>query len=95
MTREQEEKRDRKMTEDGVAAQNYITRQYSVMANQCSASAVKMAFLNLLGEEHRIQQDLLSELYRRGWRRADMADREEIVQLQQWIREQEKAAKNI
>ena len=88
LTREQQEKQDQKMTEDGLKAQNYMACQYSALANQCSGAPVKMAFLNLLGEEHRIQQDLLSEIYRRGWRKAEMADRQEIERLRQWAREQ-------
>lgn len=90
MSFEQEEKQNRKMMEDGLAAQNYMTGQYSIFTNQCTTASVKMTFLNLLGEEHRIQNDLQSELHRRGWRQIQPAEQKEISSLRDWAKAQKK-----
>ena len=54
--------------EQALAAQDEITGQYSETANHCGSTPVKMAFLNLLGEEHRIQckMKVNSKWMRRG-----------------------------
>lgn len=90
MSLENEMRQDRKMTEDGLAAQNYMTGQYNIWTNRCSSSRVKMTFLNLLGEEHRIQNDLMGELLRRGWLELQQASPEEISELRSWAEKQKK-----
>lgn len=84
----EKQEKDQKMMEQALAAQNRITAEYSERANQCSGTPVKMSFLNLLGEEHRIQHELLSDLHRRGWRTTTPAEETELQKLQQWIKEQ-------
>ena len=73
-------------------AQEYMTQQYSAQTNRCSSPSVKMTFLNLLEEEHRLQNDLLSEQLRRGWRTIPSADPEKIAELFQETRRRKKNA---
>ena len=80
--------KDKTIMEQALAAQDEITGQYSETANRCGSTTVKMAFLNLLGEEHRIQHELFSELHRRGWKKEEAAQKEEIQQLCQWVQRQ-------
>ena len=49
-----------------------------------------MTCLNLLGEEHRIQNDLMGELLRRGWLELQQASPEEISELRSWAEKQKK-----
>ena len=79
---------DRKMMEDARNVQNYITTQYNDLSNQCGATPVKMALLNLLGDEHRIQHEVFSEIHRRGWKKTENADTEEIQKVCQWVESQ-------
>ncbi|MCI9457433.1 MAG: spore coat protein [Oscillospiraceae bacterium] len=80
--------KERVIMEQALAAQDEITGQYSETANHCGSTPVKMAFLNLLGEEHRIQHELYSELHRRGWRKEEAAQKGEVQELCQWVKRQ-------
>lgn len=79
---------DRQMMEDAKNIQDYITTQYNVLSNQCGATPVKMALLNLLGDEHRIQHEVFSEIHRRGWKKAENAGAEEIQEVCRWVESQ-------
>ena len=83
-----QEEKDRRMLEDGLAAQNYVTGSYGSCANLCLSAQVKMTLLNLLGEEHRIQGDLLGELSRRGWKTQQPAPKEQLEATRKWITQQ-------
>jgi len=76
------------MMEDAGKWQNFITAQYNELSNQCGATPVKMALLNLLGDEHRIQHEIFSEIYRRGWRKTESAEEQEVQKVCQWVNEQ-------
>lgn len=80
--------RDRNMMEEALAAQNNITARCSNLSNQCGATPVKMAFLNLLGDEHRIQHELFSELHRRGWKTEERAAPSQLREVCQWAKDQ-------
>ena len=92
MPLEQERSKDRKLLEDCTAAQEYVAEQYSRFTNRCTTPAVKMTFLNLLGEEHRIQNDLVSEQLRRGWKSAEPAEQDALAALLEEIDKRKKNA---
>lgn len=92
MSLKQEKEWDKKLLEDSLAAQEYVAGRYGVLANRCSGSAVKMTLLNLLGEEHRIQNDLLSEQLRRGWKEMPPAEKSETEQLWKEAQQRKKNA---
>ena len=80
--------KDQNMMENAREWQDYITTQYNRLSNQCGATPVKMALLNLLGDEHRIQHEIFSEIHRRGWRKTENASEQEIQEVCQWVDEQ-------
>ena len=92
MSLKQEMNRDRRLLEDALAAQEYVTGRYGVLSNQSSSSGVKMTLLNLLGEEHRIQNNLLSEQIRRGWKEFLPAEKTETEQLRTEAQQRKKNA---
>lgn len=92
MSLNQEKERDKKLLEDALAAQEYVTGRYGVFSNQSSSSGVKMTLLNLLGEEHRFQNDLLSEQLRRGWKAFEPAEKTEITRLWKEAQQRKKNA---
>ena len=84
--------KDRERLENILAAQEYTAVQYSVQTNRCTGPQVKMTFLNILGEEHRIQNELYGELQRRGWGGAIPAQEEALKQLREEVRQRRKNA---
>lgn len=74
---------DKEMMSDALASQKFITEGYNSFANECATPAVKTEFVNLLNEEHQIQQEIFTELQKRGWYQVEAADQNKVNQAKQ------------
>ena len=72
---------DREMMTDALSAQKFTTQRYNTFANECTSDSVRSEFIELLNEEHQIEQDVYTEMSKRGWQTADQAQRDRIIQV--------------
>ena len=71
------------MLTDLLASQKFITDGYNTFANECATPAVKADFVNILGEEHQLQNQVFTEMQKRGWYTVEAADQSKINQAKQ------------
>lgn len=72
---------DREMLFDALISQKTLTDTYNTYANECATNAVRDELMNILTEEHQIQQDVFTELQKRGWYKTDPADQQKVEQI--------------
>ncbi|MCL2003590.1 MAG: spore coat protein [Oscillospiraceae bacterium] len=58
---------DKEMLSDLLATQKHITNGYNTRAGEIQCDNLRGTFLNLLQEEHRIQNQLFCDSHSRGW----------------------------
>ncbi|MEG0753987.1 MAG: spore coat protein [Angelakisella sp.] len=71
---------DREMMDDLLSSQKGITGLYNTAANECASNGLKNEFMTILGEEHRIQMELFTEMNKRGWYPVEQAEQQKIQQ---------------
>lgn len=76
---------DRQRLYDSIASQKFITSNYNTFASECVNQNLREDFLNILGEEHRIQAELFSEAQTRGWYQVSPSQPQQITQARQKI----------
>ena len=71
---------DKDRLQDGLASQKFITENYNTLANECLTPEVRGAFMSLLTEEHDIQNEIFTEMHKRGWYQVEPAEQQKINQ---------------
>lgn len=74
---------EKEMLTDLLSSQKFITSGYNAFANECATPSVKTDFVNILQEEHQIQNDIFCEMQRHGWYPTEAADQNKINQAKQ------------
>lgn len=74
---------DKDMLTDMLSSQKFATDNYNTFANECATPAVKTDFMNILSEEHQIQNELFTEMQKRGWYPTEAADQNKVNQAKQ------------
>jgi len=71
---------DRDRFQDGLASQKFITENYNTFTNECVTPGVRGAFMSILKDEHDIQNEIFTEMQRRGWYQVQPAEQQQIQQ---------------
>ena len=58
---------DREMLNDLLVSQKYTTSGYNTWAGECVCPELRTEMLNLLREEHEVQNTIFNEMSSRGW----------------------------
>jgi len=74
---------DKDILTDMLSSQKFVTDGYNTYANECATPALKTGFMNILNEEHSIQNELFTEMQKRGWYATEAADQNKINQAKQ------------
>lgn len=74
---------DKDILTDILSSQKFITDGYNTYANECATPALKTDFMNILNEEHRIQNEVFNEMQSRGWYATEAANKDKICQAKQ------------
>lgn len=74
---------EQEMLTDLLSSQKFITGNYNSFANECATPAVKTDFMNILQEEHQIQNEVFCEMQKRGWYPTEAADQNKVNQAKQ------------
>lgn len=74
---------DKEILMDLLNSQKSITSNYNSYANECATPAIKTDFVNILSEEHQLQNEVFSEMQKRGWYQTEAAQQDKINQAKQ------------
>ena len=71
---------DKDRLQDGLATQKFITENFNMAANESATPEVRGAFMSILKDEHDIQNEIFTEMQRRGWYQVQPAEQQKIQQ---------------
>ena len=74
---------DREMVTDLLAGQKQITSNYNTYAGECKCADLRNAFLDILHQEHDIQNELFVTMESKGWYPTKQAPMSEISAARQ------------
>lgn len=74
---------DKDILTDVLSSQKFVTEGYNTFANECVCPALKADFMNILSEEHCIQNEVFTEMQKRGWYPTEAADQNKVNQTKQ------------
>ena len=74
---------DQDIMKDMLSSQKFVADSYNTYANECATPAIKSDFMNILNEEHQLQNQLFHEMNKRGWYPTEAADQNKISQVRQ------------
>lgn len=69
---------DKEYLSDSINMQKFISDNYNSFASECSDTNLKNECLNLLKEEHMIQNEIYDEMSKRGWYQVQKADQNQV-----------------
>ena len=79
---------EKEILQDGLISQKHITESYNTFAGECVNEQLRSTFLNILGDEHRIQADMFCDLQSPGWYQVEDAPVQKIQQARQKFAQQ-------
>ena len=68
---------------DALSAQKATTALFNMSANECVHENVRQTLLDILSEEHDIQQDVFNMMHDEGYYPTPAADEKKVQQLKQ------------
>ena len=68
---------------DALSSQKATTALFNTSANECVHEDVRQTLLNILNEEHEIQQDVFNMMHAEGLYPTPAADEKKVQQLKQ------------
>ncbi len=74
---------EKEMLTDLLTSQKTMTDGYNTFANECATPMIKTAFMNILNEEHQIQNEIFLEMQKHGWYQTEAADQNKVCQAKQ------------
>lgn len=69
---------DKEIMEDIILSQKSVADAYNNFANECVNQQLRTDFLNILRDEHSIQQNVYEQMQKRGWVINSKAEKERI-----------------
>ena len=71
---------DKDRLQDGLASQKFITENFNMAVNESATPAIRGAFMSILKDEHDIQNEIFTEMQKRGWYQVQPAEQQKIQQ---------------
>jgi len=71
---------DKDRLQDALASQKFITGNYNTFTTECATPEVRGVFMSILKEEHDIQNEVFTEMQKRGWYQIQPADQQKLQQ---------------
>ncbi len=69
---------DKEIMEDILSSQKLITDTYNTFTNECVSQQLRTDFMNILREEHNIQQAVYDQMKTRGWYAPEQAEKQKV-----------------
>lgn len=74
---------DQDILNDMLASQKFITGGYNTFTNECATPGVVTSFMNILQDEHKIQNEVFTEMQSRGFYPLEAAEATKINEAKQ------------
>lgn len=74
---------DKEVLADGLCAQKACTSLFNTSANECAHDQLRATMLNILSEEHKIQEGVFNMMHQRGFYETPAADETKVQQAKQ------------
>ena len=74
---------DKEVLGDGLCAQKSSTNLFNMSANECTHDQLRATMLNILSEEHKIQEGVFNMMHQRGFYETPAADEAKVQQAKQ------------
>ena len=74
---------EKEVLSDALSAQKACTELFNKASNECVHESVRETFLDILEEEHEIQQDVFCMMHEKGMYPTPEADEKKVQQLKQ------------
>ena len=71
---------DKDRLQDALASQKFITENYNTFTFESVTPEVRGVFMSILKEEHEIQNEIFTEMQKRGWYQIQPAEPQKIQQ---------------
>ena len=71
---------DKDILQDALASQKFVTGNYNTFTNECVTPEVRGVFMSILKDEHDIQNEVFTEMQRRGWYQIQPAEQQKLQQ---------------
>ena len=71
---------DKDRLTDALNIQKYATGHYNEFACESATPDVRACAMNILNEEHQLQQQLFDEMHSRGWYPTECAEQQKLQQ---------------
>ena len=71
---------DKDRLQDGLASQKFITDNFNTAANESATPEIRGVFMSILNEEHDIQNEIFTEMQKRGWYQVQPAEQQKLQQ---------------
>lgn len=68
---------------DALAAQKSCTNEFNTCANECVHEDLRQTMMDILNEEHTIQQDVFNMMHEKGYYPTPAADDKKVAALKQ------------
>ena len=69
---------DKEYMQDCLDSQKRITSTYNTFHNECEHQNLRTDFMNILKEEHNIQNEIFNQMSQRGWYQVPPAEQPKI-----------------
>jgi spore coat protein CotF len=69
---------DKEIMDDILSSQKMITGTYNTFTNECVNQQLRTDFLNILREEHNLQQSVFDQMLTRGWYAPAAAEQQKV-----------------
>ncbi len=69
---------DKEIMEDVLSSQKHITGTYNTFTNECVNQNLRTDFLNILRDEHNLQQSVFDQMQTRGWYAPAQAEQQKV-----------------
>jgi len=74
---------EQQILQDSLISQKHLTDSYNLYAGECVNEQLRSTMLNILGDEHKIQSDIFSNMQSHGWYQVEQAEQQKIQKARQ------------
>lgn len=78
---------EKEILSDALSAQKATTALFNTSANECVHEDVRQTMMNILNEEHEIQQDVFEMMHSQGLYPTPCADEKKVQEVKQQYRQ--------
>ena len=75
--------KEKEILGDALAAQKSATNLFNTSSNECVHEGLRSTMLDILSDEHRMQQDVFSSMHERGYYPTPVAEQSKIDEARQ------------